>query len=67
MSPVLYEQRRVARSSGPSERLPFLVRFWANKNEHKNVFNMIVTNYMVISRKLSLNHLHSIAWIDQLS
>jgi hypothetical protein len=30
MSPVLCEQRRVARFSGPSDWLPFLVRFWAS-------------------------------------
>ncbi len=37
-APGYFEQRRVAPHvvyAGPSERLPFLVRFWASKNERK--------------------------------
>jgi len=33
MSPVLCEQLKVARFSGPSDWLSFLVHFWTSKNE----------------------------------
>jgi len=35
-----------SRQAGPSDRLPFLVRFWASKNEHKKIQKQHITLYM---------------------